>query len=200
MRKLVAAILGLFVAVGAAHGAGDAAAGKEKVASCQGCHGEDGNSTNPEWPKLAGQHAEYIAKQLGDFKTGARKDPTMTAMAASLSATDMADLGAYFSGQDIKVGTVDGGLARRGERIYRGGNPVSGVPACIGCHGPSGNGNPTAKFPALGGQHKAYIEKTLKDFKYGTRANDLNEMMRDIAVKMSDGEISVVAEYISGLH
>jgi len=193
-------MLGLFIAVGAAHGAGDPVAGKEKVASCQGCHGEDGNSTNPEWPKLAGQHEEYIAKQLGDFKTGAREDPTMTAMAATLSAADMVDLGAYFSGQDIKVGTVDGPLARRGERIYRGGNPVRGVPACIGCHGPRGTGNPTAKFPALGGQHKEYIEKALKDFKRGTRANDLNGMMRDIAVKMSDGEISVVAEYIGGLH
>ena len=136
-----------------AQAAGDAAAGKAKSASCAGCHGADGNSVNPEWPSLAGQGAGYIAKQLHDFKGGKRENATMAPMAAPLTDEDIQDLAAYFSSQPIKAGAADKSLVELGEKIYRGGNPSSGVAACIGCHGPTGAGNPAASFPALSGQH-----------------------------------------------
>ena len=181
--------------------AGNAAAGKAKAASCAGCHGVDGNSSNPAWPKIAGQHAGYIAKQLADFKAGkTRNDPLMAGQVASLSSQDMADLGAYFSAKKGSQGGADKKLAAAGEKLYRGGNKKKGVAACIACHGPTGAGNPAANFPKLNGQHAAYVEKAMKDFRSGKRTNDANKMMQNIAEKMSDKEIKAVASYISGLH
>ncbi len=155
----------------------------------------------PTFPKLAGQHAEYITKQLADFQSGARTDPTMTAMAAPLSQQDIADLAAYFAGNTVSIGSAaDAEKAAIGQKIYQGGDKTKGISACMACHGPAGSGNPGAKFPALSGQHSAYVIKALKDFRSGTRANDPAKMMRDVAAKMSDSDIEAVAEYIAGLH
>ncbi|TCK16949.1 cytochrome c553 [Thiogranum longum] len=198
---VLAATLSLATGAASTMAAGDAAAGKAKSAACAGCHGMDGNSVNPEWPNLAGQHAKYISKQLADFKAGtARKNATMSGMVAPLSEQDMADLGAYFSTLPRKQGAADKALVEAGQKLYRGGNPATGVAACIGCHGPAGAGNPAANFPALSGQHAKYVENQLKAFKSGERKNDAGQMMRNIAGKMSDKEIKAVAAYVQGLH
>ncbi len=179
---------------------GDPAAGKAKSAVCAGCHGADGNSMNPEWPKLAGQHQGYIAKQLRDYKSGNRKNPTMIGMVAGLSDQDMQDLAAYFASQTAKGGEADPDLVAMGEKIYRGGNLATGLAACMGCHGPGGGGNPEAKFPSLAGQHAQYTATTLGEFKTEARANDPNQMMRMVAGKMTKKEIEAVASYTAGLY
>jgi cytochrome c553 len=181
-------------------GAADAAAGKAASATCAGCHGVDGNSANPEWPKLAGQGEPYLVKQLHDFKDGERKNATMAPMAMGLSDQDMDNLTAYFSAQTMSQGAADKDLVELGQKIYRGGNPASGVAACIGCHGPAGAGNPAARFPRLAGQHAKYVEIQLHAFKSGERNNDAGKMMRNIADKMTDKEIQAVASYVQGLH
>lgn len=160
----------------------------------------DGNSANPEWPKLAGQHANYIEKQLKEFKAGDRSNAMMAPMAAPLSEQDVADLAAYFSSQTTSKGDADPALVELGEKIYRGGNPASGVAACIGCHGPTGAGNPAANFPSLSGQHARYVEIQLNAFRKGERANDAGKMMRSVAGRMTDQEIKAVASYVQGLH
>ncbi|MDH5445165.1 MAG: cytochrome c4 [Gammaproteobacteria bacterium] len=199
LNKTFAISLALLLAA-PVQAAGNASAGEKKAGVCAGCHGPAGNSTNPSWPKLAGQGAGYIAKQLADFKSGARKDPIMMGQAAALSDQDMADLGAYYAKQTVSPGSADKKTLTLGQNVYRGGNKEKGVAACIGCHGPSGAGNPAAKFPALGSQQAAYIVKTMKDFRSGVRGNDPSKMMRDIAARMSDKEIEAVASYIAGLH
>ena len=190
----------LIVLASQAVAAGNIEAGKTKSVTCQGCHGADGNSVMATWPKLAGQHASYIAKQVNDFKSGARKDPTMTAMAAPVSAEDIEDIAAYYSAQVIKTETADKALAAEGEKIFRAGNKETGMAACMACHGPAGTGNAAANFPSLAGQHVDYVVKALNDFRSGTRTNDNAKMMQDVAGKMSDAEIKAVAAYISGLH
>lgn len=202
MMKLIAAltvVLGLVAAIGS-HAAGDATAGQAKSATCAACHMPDGNSVNPEWPKLAGQGPAYLVKQLSDFKGGARKDPTMSGMAAALTEADMADLGAYFSAQTQQPGVARQDLVALGEQVYRGGDPANAVAACSACHGPTGAGNPASKFPRVGGQHVKYLVKQIQAFKAGTRGNDPNNMMRGVAARMSDEQINAVAEYMSGLH
>lgn len=196
-----AALLSVSAALGApgALAAGDASAGKAKANTCAGCHGADGNSTNPAWPKLAGQHPGYLVKQLKDFKAGDRENATMAPMAAALSEQDMQDLAAYYAAQQIQYGEADPELVELGEQIYRGGNKASGVSACMACHGPAGKGNPAANFPALAGQHAAYTEIQLKAFRSGARANDYGSMMRNVAARMTDAEIKAVASYIQGL-
>jgi len=202
MKQIMFAMSLLAGLVSITHAAGNAAAGKTKSAACAACHNADGNSSaNPLWPKLAGQHQKYIAKQLKDFKAGkTRRDPLMAGMVAALSEQDMADLGAYFESQTRKLGRADKKLVTLGEKVYRGGNATTGVAACIACHGPTGAGNAAAGFPAIGGQHAAYSSKALNDFKSGARSNDPNKMMRDIAGRMSDDEIKAVSDYIGGLH
>lgn len=179
---------------------GDVAAGKEKSQVCAACHGVDGNSPNPIWPKLAGQHAEYIIKQLRDIKNGERENAQMTPMATNLSEQDILDLAAYYSSQKIKHGKTDPASLEMGEKIYRAGSIEAGVPACTACHGPNGRGNPAAQYPALGGQHAAYTQAQLNAFRDGTRANDSNAVMRTIVGRMTDEEIKAVSEYIQGLH
>jgi cytochrome c553 len=201
-KTLIAvAALSMTVASTGVSAAGNAKAGKAKAVTCAGCHGADGNSANPAWPKLAGQNAGYIVKQLADLKTGkTRNDPLMGSQVAGLSQQDMADLGAYYAKQTGTQGATDEKLAAAGAKLYRGGNKKKGVAACIACHGPTGAGNPAAKFPKLSGQHAAYVEKAMKDFRSGARTNDMNKMMQNVAEKMSDKEIKAVASYISGLH
>lgn len=201
-KTLIAAIaVSMTLASTSVSAAGNAKAGEAKAASCVGCHGVNGNSTNPAWPKLAGQHADYLAKQLADFKAGKnRSEALMVAQVANLSKQDMDDLGAYFAKQTGSQGGASKELAAAGAKLYRGGNKKKGVAACIACHGPTGAGNPAANFPKLNGQHAAYVEKAMKDFRSGKRTNDANKMMQNIAEKMSDKEIKAVASYISGLH
>lgn len=202
MKKIwfIAAAVAAIGAYGSAQAAGDAAAGKAKSATCAACHGADGNSAAPNFPKLAGQGESYLLKQLKDFKSGARKDPTMTGMVAPLSEQDMENLAAYFASQKVSGGEADPKLVAEGQKVYRGGNPATGVPACIGCHGPTGAGNPAAHFPQLSHQHAAYVVKQLKDFRDGKRSNDAGQMMRNIASRMTDKEITAVASYVQGLH
>jgi len=179
---------------------GDATKGKTASALCSACHGADGNSANPDWPKLAGQGEAYIIKQLHDFREDKRAEATMTPMAKGIASDeDILNLAAYFSSQKQKPGTANKDKVAAGERIYRGGILASGVAACSGCHGPTGIGNPPAKFPRIAGQHAKYVIKQLKAFRVGKRSNDPGKMMRNVAAKMSDAEIEAVAEYVSGL-
>ncbi len=180
--------------------AGDPVAGKTKATLCIGCHGVDGNSANPDWPKLAGQGEGYLAKQITDFKTGDRKDGTMNAMVGGLSETDIANVSAFFASNKIKGGAATKESLELGQKLYRAGDASRGIAACASCHGPSGAGNPAAKFPALAGQHAKYTMKALKDFSLSKRTNDPASMMRGVAGKMKDSEMKAVAEYISGLH
>lgn len=179
--------------------AGDLAKGKALSATCAACHSADGNSVNPVWPKLAGQHASYLIKQLNDFKDGNRVNPQMAPMGASLSEDDILNLAAYFSSQTIKHGSANPDLIKAGEKIYRAGDAENGVPACMACHGPAGTGNPGALYPALAGQHAAYTSIQLKAFKAEERNNDLDNVMRVVAGSMSDQQIEAVSEYIQGL-
>ncbi len=201
MKKVLMFVLtGLAISITASAWAeGNAETGKTKSATCAACHGADGNSVNPEWPKLAGQHPDYIIKQLSNFKEGARVNASMAPMAKPLSEQDMADLAAYFSSQPKKLGEADQTKVALGSQVYKGGNNATGVAACAACHGPTGAGNPAANFPALFGQHATYIKNQLYAFRKGERANDAGKMMRGVAGKMSDAEIEAVAEYIAGL-
>jgi cytochrome c553 len=179
--------------------AGDAAMGKSKSAVCAACHMADGNSVNPLWPKLAGQHEGYIVKQLKEFKSTARKDPIMLGQVAALTEEDMDNLAAYFSTQTLKGGEADPALVEAGKLLYTTGNAKQGVAACASCHAPNGLGNPAANFPAIAGQHTVYAEKQLKAFRDGSRANDVNTMMQDVASNLSDADVKAVASYIQGL-
>ena len=180
---------------------GDPAAGASKAALCTSCHGPAGNSVNPAWPKLAGQHAAYTAKQVRDLMEGAtRSDALMAPMIASLSDQDIEDIAAYYALQPSTGGFVSEELHALGERIYRGGNMESGVPACIACHGPRGAGNGPAGFPRLAGQHAVYTAKQLEDWRIGDRANDPNGMMADAVRYLTPTEAKAVSEYIAGLH
>jgi len=184
-----------------AQAGGDPEAGKTKSASCAACHGADGNSVNPEWPKLGGQHAGYIVQQLRYFTDGERENATMKGMAAGLSDEDRADLAAYYESQKVNYGAADPKLVELGELIYRGGNAESGVAPCMGCHGPKGAGNPGANYPALRGQHALYVENQLHGFAEGNRINENSiKMMQIIASRMTNKEIRAVASYIQGLH
>jgi cytochrome c553 len=166
---------------------------------CGACHGADGNSTSPTYPNLAGQHPEYLNKQLQEFKSGARRNAIMAPNVTTLSAEDMLNLAAYFSAQQPKARQAkDPALVAEGQKLYKGGNAGSGVPACASCHGPTGAGIPV-QFPRLAGQHNKYVLSQLKSFRSGDRANDGGKMMQVIARKMTDQEMKAVAEYVSGL-
>lgn len=178
---------------------GDPAKGKTLSATCAACHSADGNSVNPVWPKLAGQHASYIVKQLKDFKAGNRVNAQMTAMVAPLTDQDMEDIGAYFASQKTTLGAANPELIELGEKLYRAGDSENGVAACMACHGPNGAGNPAALYPALSGQHATYTDAQLKMFKTEERSNDANKIMRTIAGPMTKQQIEAVSEYIQGL-
>ena len=201
MKKFVviAATCALLGSATAALAAGDAAAGKTKSVTCAACHNADGNSANPQYPKLAGQGADYLLKQLQDYKSGVRANPIMAGMVAPLSPQDMEDLSAYFASQQVARAAADPALAPQGEALFRGGNLTSGVSACAACHGPVGAGNPPAKFPAIAAQHAEYLQLQLKAFRAMERSNDAGQMMRNIAAKMTDPEIKAVSSYIQGL-
>jgi len=163
----IAATLSLLISL-PLFAAGDAAAGQGKSAVCAACHGADGNSIIPNWPRIAGQNAAYLERQLVLIKSGERPVPEMAGIVAGLSDQDMADLAAYFSAQTGSPGVSDEATLVLGERLYRSGNSKTEVPACMACHGPIGEGNPLAAYPALAGQHSVYTEKMLKGFRSGT--------------------------------
>ena len=192
------AVAAVFLSTGV-QAAGDAKAGEAKTAVCMACHGPAGNSLVPTWPKLAGQHPEYIYKQLMDFKSTARVNESMSPQVLTLNEQDFADLAAYYASQTQTGGTTDQSAVELGGRIFRGGNSETGVPACTGCHGPTGAGLGLAKFPRLSGQHATYVESTLKLYRNSTRANDPNGMMRGVTARMTDAEIAAVSQYVQGL-
>ena len=180
---------------------GDAAAGQAKTAVCGACHGPDGNSMAPNFPKLAGQGDRYLLKQLHEIKDGKRQVLEMTGQLNNLNDQDLADIAAYYASQKSSVGAADPALVARGEELFRGGDLQKGLPACTGCHAPDGQGNAPAGFPHVGGQHASYIEKQLTDFREGDRTNDGDSMiMRAIAAKLSNKDIKALASYIQGLH
>ena len=190
--------------------AGNAEAGKTKAATCLACHGADGNSIAPNFPNLAAQSEAYMVKQLMDFKAGKRKDPTMNAMVMALDEQAMQDIAAFYSTQQLKPGQADPKQVAAGKQIYKGGILETKVPACMGCHGPTGSGNPGAVYPQLSSQKAAYTEKQLKDFRNAAqnpnqetapigRQNDPSAAMRNVVKLLNDYEIKAVAQYIQGL-
>lgn len=201
MNKVIVSLLLTLGITGMAHAAGDAKAGQAKAAVCGACHGPDGNSAAPNFPKLAGQGERYLLKQMKDIKAGNRTVLEMTGLLNNVSDQDMADIAAYFSSQKGSVGAADPKVVARGEALFRGGKLEQGMPACTGCHSPDGSGNPAAGFPQLGGQHSQYVAKQLTDFREGNRTNDGDSMiMRGIAAKLSNKDIEAVSSYIQGLH
>lgn len=186
---------------------GDAAEGKNKSATCSACHGAEGNSSNPDWPNIAGQNAKYLVAQLKAFQPGEngepalRSDPLMTSMAMPLSDQDIRDLAVYFEGLPTAVNSVaDDATVARAEALYRGGNEENKAAACLACHGPTGRGNPAATYPALNGQHAKYTAKQLRDYASGARQSDgKTSMMRDVASRLSKEDIEAIASYVQGL-
>ena len=179
---------------------GNIEAGKTKSAVCAACHSADGNSLSNLYPKLAGQHAPYIVKQLQEFKSGEREDAIMAGMAAGLSEQDMQDLAAFYSAQTTTPETVSAEVAEAGRKFYMGGDMKRAIPGCTACHGPRGNGLALANFPKISGQHPAYIKSQLEKFRVSERHNDPNGMMSDVSSRLSDNDIELLSKYISALH
>ena len=182
---------------------GDAAAGQAKSAVCAACHGVDGNSMVPTWPKLAGQHEQYLTRQVQLIKAGDREVVEMVAIVPGLSDQDIEDISAFFASQVNSGGVADETKVEVGERIYRAGNMESGVPACMACHGPAGEGNPPAGYPALAGQHSVYTAKALTRFRAGENWGEKDaqsQIMNGSAAELTDEEIEAVASYVQGLH
>jgi cytochrome c553 len=181
---------------------GDAKAGEAKAAVCGACHGMDGNPTDKQYPKLAGQNEAYIARQLALYKSMQRQNPIMLGFAATLSAQDMHDLGAFFATKAVTPGVTDDALLARGQALYRGGDAKLGVPACMACHGPAGGGMAGSGFPHLAGQWTDYVSTKLHEWKNGvTWGTDANaKVMPQIVQRMADADIAAVSSYIEGLH
>ncbi len=180
---------------------GNAEDGEAKSLTCTACHGPQGISASPVWPNLAGQNAAYTVQQLQAFKDGSRQDPLMSGQAMMLSDQDMADLAVYFEGLPAAAQAVANPKSvDRGEALYRGGNLENGTTACLACHGPTGRGNPAAKYPAIQGQHATYTAKQLNDYKSGARKTDgKTRIMRDIAATLDAEDIEALSSYIQGL-
>ncbi|MGY0598252.1 c-type cytochrome [Vibrio sp. JZG10] len=186
---------------------GNIEAGKAKSQTCVACHGADGNSAITTYPKLAGQHAKYLEKQLKELKLGmtsggkqGRYDPVMSGMAMPLSDEDIADLSAYYASLPVSENSTPEDVVAKGKTLYTAGDTERGLTACIACHGPRGNGTELSGFPKISGQHADYIKAQLEKFRDGDRGNDMNAMMRDIAKKMTDEDIEVLSKYVGGLH
>ncbi len=201
MNKLVVSLLLTLGISGLAHAAGDAAAGQGKIAMCSACHNADGNSMLPNFPKLAGQGQRYLLKQMHDIKSNTRPVIEMTGMLDAMTEQDLKDIAAWYSSQKATTGAADPELVARGEQLFRGGKIEEGLPACTGCHSPNGAGLDLAIFPKLSGQHAAYTEKQLTEFREGIRNNDGDAMiMRTIAGRLSNKDIKALASYIQGLN
>ncbi|QDE33033.1 MULTISPECIES: cytochrome c [Shewanella] len=206
MKKLALALSVVALMSSSVMAEGNAEVGKTKAIVCSACHGVDGNSMIDMYPKLAGQHPEYLEKQLTEFrlaaKTGGkegRMDPIMIGMSMGLSDEDIADISAFFASQ-VKVVADVADVPAAGESLYKGGDAARGITACVACHGPEGHGAAAAGFPAVAGQHANYIKIQLNKFRDASRHNDLNGMMQDVAKKLSDADIEVLSKYISSLN
>jgi len=174
-----------------------------QVATCTPCHAETGNSTVPEWPKIAGQHANYLPAQLKAFKqgeNGGRVNASMNATVSALSEEDMLALSKFYEAQTISSESTPKEYIDLGQQIYRAGDASKHLASCIGCHGPRGLGNKLASIPSIRAQHAAYTILQLKAYRDKSRLSTNNGMMNDIAAKMSDDEITAVAHYLAGLH
>lgn len=183
---------------------GDATAGAAKSAPCVACHGVGGNGIiNPEWPKLAGQHSAYTAAQLKHFKSGERKNALMLGQAQMLSDQDMADIAAHFATLKPVPGVASKDAVEVGQKLYRAGDATRGLPACSGCHGPAGAGNPAAHYPRIGGQNAAYTTLQLNAYKKGKAgergAGKHALIMSAVATKLTDAEIAALSSYVAGL-
>lgn len=182
---------------------GDPEAGAAKAAVCGACHGQDGNSSIAEWPKIAGQHAEYAARQTRLVRDQKRDVPTMYPMVMNLSDQDIADIAAYFEQQVLQPGVADEALVELGQSLYQSGNMGTGVPSCAACHGPSGRGIKGAHYPSLQGQHANYTADRLRRYRDGENngADDpYSHIMVSVARQLTDEEIEAVSSYIEGLH
>jgi cytochrome c553 len=181
---------------------GNAKAGQAKAAVCGACHGMDGNSTDAQYPKLAGQNEEYIAHQLHNFKSGKRQNPIMLGFASQLSDQDMDDVGAYYMSQKVHPGVADKTLVEAGSKIYREGDASRKIPACMACHGPDGRGNPGAMYPQLAGQHAQYLQQILMAWHNGDAwgKDTHSQIMPTIAKRLTPKDITAVASYLEGLH
>ena len=198
-HKICLIVLG-FLLSGTVAAQSDAELGKSKSMACAACHGIDGNSVNPQWPKIAAQSTQYVIKQLQHFKNNERVNPLMNSQAAALSDDDMKHLAAYYESIERSPGAADEDLVEAGEKLYRGGNAESGIPACISCHGPNGKGNPAAGFPNISYQHAAYSVERLKKYRSAMESYTGVEVMNGIAAKLTDEEIEAVSSYMQGLH
>lgn len=203
MKLSLQVLAGMMLSLAVTANAADVAAGKDKAGMCAACHGIDGNSTVALWPRLAGQHAAYLERHLKLIQSGARSVPEMAGIAAVLTEQDMADLAAYYAAQQPAPAVADAALVAAGELLYRAGNPDTRIPACMACHGPAGEGNPLAGYPALAGQHAAYTARMLNRYKDGERwgtEDAASGVMVGVARYLSDAEIEAVASYIQGLY
>ena len=175
--------------------------GQDKTASCTPCHGAQGVSINPDWPSLAGQHVNYLIKQIQNLQHHqGRQAPTMTPFIANLNPEEIREIATFYAKQPLPENSTPQPYVKRGEQLYRGGDFLQHITACIACHGPKGTGNGEAGFPALSGQQAAYMVQQLQAFKNGTRSNDLNAIMRDISRRMSQNDMEAVSNYVAGLH
>ena len=182
-------------------GSGDPVAGKDKSELCQGCHGEDGNSIEGNIPKLSGQYAKYTAKQLRNYQAGKRSHAIMSAMAATIDDTDLADIAAYFASQNKMKGKASSNNNRLGKNLFLNGDIDRNIVACINCHGVDGKGKAPniSLFPVIGGQHKSYLLKELNKFREGARSNSPGGIMSIITETMSDAELESLADFTAGL-
>lgn len=198
--QILSLLLGMGLA-GFALAEGDVQAGQTKAAACGACHGADGNSLVPAFPKLAGQNVNYLVKQMKDIMSGARSVPAMAGQLDGKSDQDLMDIAAYFAGQKGSVGETKKELVTLGEMLYRAGNKDIGVAACTACHSPTGSGNSAAGYPALSGQHADYVAMQLKAFRDGQRTNDGDaKIMSGVTYRLNNAEIEALASYIQGLH
>jgi len=197
-----ATALAIFVSVSAL-AAGDPEAGESKASVCAACHGMDGNSQVAQWPKIAGQHEDYLARQTRMVRDQQRDVPQMYPIVMNLSDEDIADISAWYASRAIKPGVADEALVEQGRALYHGGNPDAGVPSCMGCHGPTGNGIPGAGYPMVRGQHATYTADRLRRYRDGeiNGEDDPNsKIMVGVAENLIDSEIEAVSSYIEGLH
>lgn len=202
--KLLSALTALLLMSGAAHAQlenADPQRGKAASSSCAACHGQQGNSVVPNYPNLAGQHADYIYEHLQFYKSGERENAIMLGQAAGLDKQTMADLAVYFSDLDAELGETPEELLSTGRSIYMGGIDEKGVPACVSCHGPGGMGVPNSGYPRLSGQKVDYTIEQLGLYQSGKRSGyGQAGLMNDIASKLDDEEIQAVANYVRGLY
>lgn len=183
--------------------AGDPEAGESKASVCAACHGMDGNSQVAQWPKIAGQHEDYLARQTRMVRDQQREVAQMYPIVMNLSDEDIADIAAWYASRTLKPGVADEALVEQGRALYHGGNPEAGVPACMGCHGPTGSGIPGAGYPMVRGQHSTYTADRLRRYRDGeTNGEDdpNSKIMVGVAENLIDSEIEAVSSYLEGLH